>query len=1006
MSKISSNQYDLDEFPNEEEEEIEDDLIKMEEYCELTISDAEDPENSKGKNLNSSINSPSNPLSMNRLNSNNDNDNIKDDKKENSKNNSIDMKDLYEEKINIENDDNNNGNKVNKRNDNNNNHENNSIDMYDLYEEKIPQKNKEEENNNNIKNNENNINNIQPNENYNFNKQIFENNKNENNYNNNIQNNQIKKNSYEKSKKNSINIKKSKSKPNFQNNNTNKTKTVFSLLSEEVTNTILSKRDKINPFEALMNEVELQKINKKLNKNNKNIVDDFLNRNKNDTKLRQYKKKINLSQRNNESTNLTKGINYLTINHNNNTTNNLSNRPQSPLSYNSSRNNETNNNIKEKQKMKVRSPEKFYSDQIQWEENKRKNEEIQRLKSIEKEDKLSTNKPKMNKYSLQLARKRFSPTKDFKTKRNYGNNNSNIIGSSAFENYNANLLKFFKSKTNNHIIDPHKRLNKTTIRNFKNDNENKIKNIYSSPRNKKKLPRKNIDELIEKLFSEKKAEDKINKNNNKIKEPKEISNSSNIVLLRSFLKSLYFKIKEFDLVNDFEEKNKNYNTITIDTNVNNHTNNNNSLNNKGPSITFEQFHNILEKMGFIKKFENNNNKITENAYTLSHNNTMDKNNKKDLNKSKGFINNNTSGNLVNLNTNNINTHNSNMKLLNDAWDILSSINSEKYGIYRVDFNLMIVFLLVILGIYRGNDKLNDEIFYLKNKENLRTIELTNKDIENYNLLTDKTNLNINQENNNNNNQKNTYSKQNSNNSNNNNNITNNNSNNNNKDNFFSVTFSTLGKNNNNNSVINSNQNFKETQKSNLQKIENNFKLETINPEGNNNNINNLNNLNNLDIINSDFRMTINKNLYLNTIANDIKIYFPNFDKSYFIFKNESTSNIRSLYREFYENWADRNFENMRQKRSYSSGSYTERESKRNFSFKPHIGKASLNLAEKSRLRYDSANMSNLSSNDNNNANLRVHSVSNCNLNTTGNNRRNRTPRVEEFYDKINLKKTM
>jgi hypothetical protein len=710
---------------------------------------------------------------------------------------------------------------------------------------------------------------------------------------------------------------------NYGNNNNNekKAKTVFSLLSEELTNNILSKskikskKENLNPFETLMNEVELQKINQKLNKNNKSIVDNFLIRNKNDVKVRQYKNQINLPERNQSS-------NILKLN-NNNSNDNKTNPPQSPLSIYSKISKNTNTNCNTK-RLNIRSPEKFYYDQLLWKETKQKNEDIKRLKSIENEDSLFTNKPRMNKYSMDLVKKRFSPIKDY----NYNYNSYNNFDDLDF---NTNLLKFFRSNNNNsHILDPHKRLNKTNIRNFKNDNENKFKNMYSSPRNNKKLPKKNIDELIEKLLSEKKAEDKLNKdkNNNindikETKEPKEISNSSNLVLLRTFLKSLYYKIKEYDILNEIEKK-------SLLNNDNDYKNNNINIS-KVITITLDQFEILLVKMGFIKKLNNNNTEVTKKILEKK----CEKENSK-VNKSNDFT--------------YEKNYNNNIKLLNDAWDILSSIHSEKYGIYRVDFNLIIIFFLVILGIYRGNDKLNNEIFYLKKKENLKKIDITNKDIENYNynLFTlENQNQNFNNDNNNL-----PYS---------------------NKD-LLSMTFS--GKN--------------KIEK--LQKIENNFKLETITQENNtsNNDNNNHNyfNKNNLNI-NEDSSQNIEKNLYLNTITNDIKSFFPNFDKSYFIFKNESTSNIRCLYKEFYENWADRNFENIRKRKRYSQ------EKPIIYKFKPTLGKVSLDLAQKSRLRYDSANMSNFS-NENN--------INNTKLNTISNNRN--IPRVEEFYDKLNIRKKM
>jgi hypothetical protein len=443
-----------------------------------------------------------------------------------------------------------------------------------------------------------------------------------------------------------------------------------------------------------------------------------------------------------------------------------------------------------------------------------------------------------NKKEINYKRRLSQINKDNSKNRNEIKNNNKIN-----DNENKDILNFSENKKNNQ-----NEINKTK-------SYQKIKNIFDCL-SRKNLPKKYIDELIGNLFNEQKnAEIKFDINKiNKIKyeDPKEISNSSNLVILRSFLNSFYNKIKSFDLINDFDEKNKSKND-----NINNNKDNDIDNHIKDFTITFEQFENILVKLGFMKKFDNENRKIPISAYAIEKEKLKEINNKNNDNIeiSKKFNIKDSIG-IYNINNKSNKNRNKN-KLLNEAWDILTYINIEKYGIYRIDFNLIIVFFLIIIGIYRGNDKLNNENFYLKNNKIKRLIKfnLKEKNVSKENLLS------------------------------------------------FINTSEDRSKNTLSDDIK------KEKLQNNDQNIENNIPNKIKQ--------NDFNKVENYE----DYNETIDKNLYINKITYDIKSIFPNFDKRYFIFENDTTVIIRTLFLIFYENWANMNFENKRRKKRYYSINY-------------------------------------------------------------------------------------
>jgi len=617
-----------------------------------------------------------------------------------------------------------------------------------------------------------------------------------------------------------------------------KIKTVFSILSENIFEKVTkNKTIKIDSYEKMINEMNLQKITEKINKNNSLITKNFLTRNKKDIKSREYKKKMN-------STGVSEGVISVT-------------RPQSAFShfenFSGYKSNLNSRNLRSKNftSKDFRSPEKFYEDQILWDKEKNDNLEIERLKSIDKNNELLKEKPELNKRSIEIALKLTGRSNIFKKNSQFHNKYDNG--------------------------DIHIRLTKTKIKNFRNKKDLIYKNLYNSPINQKNLSEKEINNLIDKLYNDKKKHKKIRSNSNEEDNKSETQFfltgfSSNLIILKDFLKRLFLTLQERNFIQLNEKK--------LESKL---------------FLNFDEFHNILFLSGFLLYDYNS---LLKDKTKLALNNKLDE---------REFL---SEVKLKDLE----------FTLIKDAWKILISQNID-ISENTLDFNILVIFLIAILGIYRGNN-----FKYINNNQgsrDLKTIELN---------INEKSNILIE------NNEK-----------------TNIDSNGKSKKkldlsiekNKINCKNSTCKQNNliSNHKIFEKNENFIMT-----------FSESPIKLRSNEENISNILNKKNLinqssekpyftEISKKDGHFNDNEiekykreNIYQTSIINEIKKLFPNFDKNYFVYNSYVTNQIRVIFREFYENWADKMFSYKKKKRSIS----LENKLKEfKFKFKPTLNKSSI-----------------------------------------------------------------
>jgi len=624
-----------------------------------------------------------------------------------------------------------------------------------------------------------------------------------------------------------------------KNNSKRKLKTIFSIMSEEIYNQEIAnnnykknnidKNQKTDLYEKMINENTLHKIREKINKYSNEISKKFLTRNIQDSKLREFKKKMNYT------TNSEHIVSSIT-------------RPQSALSSekpNSIFYNNTKDIDRKSTEKRVRSPEKFFKDQIKWEEAKQSILERERLKFIDKNNGLNRSKPHINKTSYNLAiknNKRFdSSTKNIKNEK-----------SQAKKNISNNI---------------HVYLTKMKIRNFKHNKDVIYKNLYTSPKSQQHLPEKDIKKLIDKLYNEKKKEQgKLKSFSNEIEihnkhQAFQIGDSSNLVILKDFLHRFFLTLQEGKFLDQTDKK----------------------LNNN-LFINYEDFNNILYKAGFLKLDQNK--KVIEELKINNLDSHM-KNNR--------------------FSNEQLKEHES--ALLRDAWRILISQNIEASN-NCLDINILIIFLIVILGIYKGNDRIelnNKE----KNNQKSKTIDLNLNEKSNI-LLEDNLNTNSNE----------FFSKTS-------NEFTQNYQVNDHK-NSFKMTFATnINKYNNSNN--NNCNHLNQTKKNNILNL-------SFNNQPNNfsRNIHNSYNNKRIELEEKLIEKNNTDNSYLRAIGSEINKLFTNFNCNSLVYNRSVTNQIRVIFREFYENWADKSFANKKSKRSVS---FDHKIKEFNFSFRPKLDKS-------------------------------------------------------------------
>jgi len=89
----------------------------------------------------------------------------------------------------------------------------------------------------------------------------------------------------------------------------------------------------------------------------------------------------------------------------------------------------------------------------------------------------------------------------------------------------------------------------------------------------------------------------------------------------------------------------------------------------------------------------------------------------------------------------------------------------------------------------------------------------------------------------------------------------------------------------------------------------------------------------------NFDEYINKeNAYLLSIVAEIKIFFPNFNYKNLVYDCNVTNQIRIIFRELYENWANKMFSNKKTKRSIS---VETKINETKFNFKPKLEKSTI-----------------------------------------------------------------
>ena len=420
--------------------------------------------------------------------------------------------------------------------------------------------------------------------------------------------------------------------------NSNKFKTVFSIMSENILENVIKNKDfKMNSYENLINENKLQQISEKLSRNIKIKTKEFLERNKNDEQKRRFKKIINSNLRSRS-----KGTKDNENNHNFNL------RSPSALSstdHNNCITNYSNNGVKI---INIRSPEKFYLDQIEFEENKNLRIEEERKKFSEKTDKTLKNKPSINSHSRYLGSQKNSPFKTFK--------------------------------------DTHTKLNKSNIKNFKKNNNYSLDNIKD---NKKILSEKSINDVVNTLHynikrkNNKKSSEKLNKSSfiDELSDFK-IGVSSNILVLKNFLEILKNALKKINLYNQIKESN-----IKI-------------------FLNFEEFTDTLYFSGFVKfEHRNNNDNDNYNSENIS----------KNILDSKDYINHNSTNNYKSLHLSMDRKKfdleklkEKEIQLIKDSWKILiSHQNLENSNENLLNINILIIFLITVIGVYKG-DPLKEE----------------------------------------------------------------------------------------------------------------------------------------------------------------------------------------------------------------------------------------------------------------------------------------------------------
>lgn len=633
---------------------------------------------------------------------------------------------------------------------------------------------------------------------------------------------------------------------NLNHQNSKKIKTVFSILSEGILeNTLKHKEDKIDIYNVMINEYQLHKISEKISKESKSISNEFLSRNIQDLKIREFKKRNNYSIK-------TENIN------------NAITRPQSASSNfdkNSMLNNSKNtnhllislkSNIKSKDSIiikKIRSPNKFYSDQLEWEEAKQTILERERERILKITNKNLKNKPQINQKSQMLANK-----------------------NSFNKNNNSNLNKTAGNRTENKFNylqnDIHNKLTKTKIRNFKKNKSQIYKNLNLTKLDTRRLPENSIKEIVEKLYKEKKLRDillsekDLDSNEQNLIE---ISNSSNLVLLKIFRDKLFDSLKSSKIINE--------DVIKCD---------------KSIFLTFYEFRNVLFHSGFLKYNHNNIPKIYDNS----------------------LINKLTRSEQLKKETEH--------KLIKHSWEILKSQNQD-LTTEKLDFNILIIFLVALLGIYRGNDNPKD----IKLKKNLKKKFLYSTDNDdNSKIFNDKSNyiqefnLNTKSEN---------LTKSNTE-------MNENNANMNSvKKDYLAITFA------------------KTNSKNNLDVLKKNTKhlKGSVSYKSPKNGLINLNtNSKNFNDYNLNISLGKNPgiNEYLNEINSEIKKFFPFFDNKNFVYDANVTYQIKVIFKDFYDNWAKQQFEYKKTKRLVTIMKSPHS------SFRPELQKSTLEHAKNFRNR--------------------------------------------------------
>jgi hypothetical protein len=683
---------------------------------------------------------------------------------------------------------------------------------------------------------------------------------------------------------------------NGRNKSNERVKTIFTIMSEEIFDNVKnynnnindkSKKEKLNTYEMMINENLLEKVAEKMSKGSKQISNNFMTRNIQDSKLREFKKKMHYTTNSEHVLSITRPQSALS-----------SEKPNSILSGN-----KKDKEVKSKGKT-LRSPEKFFEDQIKLEEAKQSVIERERLRYFDIKSGLLREKPEINKKSIDLAKRKTNRFNSFMKSNKQG-----------------------KSKGKNVVNDIHCYLTKQKIGNFKKNKDIVYKNLHTSPINRKQIEEKEIKNLFDKLCNEKNMRQKnIRSLSNENEKPNKHSSiqtgdSSNLLILKDFLDRLFFALQE---------------TKFIEQNYKNLKNN--------LFINFEEFIIILRKAGFLK---------------FDHNSVIENLNKKDMD------------NLIKDKTLLFERKQIEQELilLKDAWKILLSQNLEASN-NLLDINIVIIFSIAILGIYKGDDR----------KENIRQVDanLKTNDLN----INDKSNILLL---NNINNNFNEFLAKNFNES------THihitKNLNSNNKNNYYqhdhkkSFTMR-FAKSNINNTENNAHKNLTKSKYTELL----NLSLD--------NKANNISYSKNQRLKSGEnFVENINKeNAYLLSIIAEIKIFFPNFNYKNLVYNCNVTNQIRIIFREFYENWANKMFSNKKTKRSISVETKIK---ETNFSFKPKLEKSTILHATRFRNKILNNNTKLISST--------IEKIENTNSNILTE-KSNKIVSLEEIYQNIKIKK--